>query len=163
MQLTTYAVQLLTFLLTVTTMDDSCISIACLPCSQHPTARTQEIKQAYYNLMRQHHPDQASNDGFDSNSFCALLNQIYQVRQVPHAWPAMLIASRSCVVFQQQQWWCWEVFGSSSGSVLGMYVTPQGISSTPASSHTPDSSRTHAQPNTLTPHHNPPQCSADSV
>lgn len=48
-------------------------------CLQHPTAHTREIKQAYYNLMREHHPDQATNDGFDSNAFCALLNQIYQV------------------------------------------------------------------------------------
>lgn len=31
--------------------------------------------------MREHHPDQATNSGFDSTAFCALLNQIHQVGQ----------------------------------------------------------------------------------
>lgn len=51
----------------------------------HPTARPREIKQAYYNLMREHHPDQATNSGFDSTAFCALLNQIHQTLSDPDA------------------------------------------------------------------------------
>jgi DnaJ-class molecular chaperone len=52
---------------------------------QHPTARPREIKAAYYNLVREHHPDKATNDGFDSTAFCALLNQIYQTLSDPDA------------------------------------------------------------------------------
>jgi len=109
--------------------------------------------------MRQHHPDQASNDGFDSNSFCALLNQIYQVKQVPHVCSAMLIASRSCIVVQMQ--WCCCVFKQQrqcSESTASMYAVPHGSSSTcllPRPRQQLYACPT--QPNTLSPHPNPTQ------
>eukprot|EP00775_Hariotina_reticulata_P001837 gene1837-2169_t len=51
-----------------------------------PVADSKTIKTAYYNLMREYHPDQAaaaasssgSNGSIDTNEFCALLNDIYK-------------------------------------------------------------------------------------
>jgi hypothetical protein len=46
---------------------------------QEPDADTKQIKQAYYNLMREFHPDSSS---IDTTDFCALLNEIYAVSNV---------------------------------------------------------------------------------
>lgn len=42
---------------------------------QSPRADRRSIKQAYYNIMREYHPD----SGADSTEFCAMLNEIYAV------------------------------------------------------------------------------------
>jgi hypothetical protein len=64
--------------------------------------------------MREHHPDQATNDGFDSTAFCALLNQIYQVG------PAVCVCVGGgwlddCCCFSDG---CWQGKGSWPGTSL---------------------------------------------
>lgn len=59
------------------------LMLLCFLVLQHPAADAKTIKAAYYNLMREYHPDQqaaaAASGNIDTNEFCALLNEIYQV------------------------------------------------------------------------------------
>eukprot|EP00877_Chromochloris_zofingiensis_P011364 jgi/Chrzof1/6481/Cz18g12190.t1 len=48
-----------------------------------PAATAHELKQAYYSLMRQFHPDLTSLDAADSTDFCAILNEIYETLSDP--------------------------------------------------------------------------------
>jgi hypothetical protein len=70
---------------------------------QSPVADSKTIKAAYYNLMREYHPDQAAaasssspNGSIDTNEFCALLNDIYKVRHALVLLAALQRCARGC-------------------------------------------------------------------
>lgn len=48
-------------------------------CSQLPDASPEQIKKAYYNCMKECHPD-LSGDDPDTTNFCMFVNEVYEVR-----------------------------------------------------------------------------------
>lgn len=46
---------------------------------QSPLADGKEIKAAYYRMVRTCHPDRTGDD--EATDFCAMLNEVYEVRQ----------------------------------------------------------------------------------
>lgn len=52
--------------------------ICSLACNQHSDATPEEIKKAYYNCMKECHPD-LSGDDPETTNFCMFINEIYEV------------------------------------------------------------------------------------
>jgi len=59
-----------------------------LPLLQSPRSIRSEIKRAYYNIMKDCHPDLSGDE--ESTEFCTLLNEIYEVKPAAAAAAALV-------------------------------------------------------------------------
>lgn len=59
-----------------------------LPLLQSPRSSRSEIKRAYYNIMKDCHPDLSGDE--ESTEFCTLLNEIYEVKPAAAAAAALV-------------------------------------------------------------------------